>query len=57
MDLALTIRTEVVKNDTIYVQASGGVVADSVPEYEYRETLAKMRALTRAVEWAEAGLE
>ena len=57
MDLALTIRTAVVKNDVIYVQASGGVVADSVPEYEYRETLAKMRALTRAVEWAEAGLE
>ena len=57
MDLALTIRTAVVKDDTIYVQASGGVVADSVPEYEYRETLAKMRALTRAVEWAEAGLE
>jgi anthranilate synthase component 1 len=39
------------------VQASGGVVADSVPEFEYQETLAKMRALTRAVEWAEAGLE
>ena len=57
MDLALTIRTAVVKNDTIYVQASGGVVADSVPEFEYQETLAKMRALTRAVEWAEAGLE
>ena len=57
MDLALTIRTAVVKNGTIYVQASGGVVADSVPEFEYRETLAKMRALTRAVEWAEAGLD
>jgi len=57
MDLALTIRTAVVKDNTIYVQASGGVVADSVPDFEYRETLAKMRALTRAVEWAEAGLE
>ena len=57
MDLALTIRTAVVKNGTIYAQASGGVVADSVPEFEYRETLAKMRALTRAVEWAEGGLE
>ena len=57
MDLALTLRTALVKDETIYVQASGGVVADSVPEYEYRETLAKMRALTRAVEWAEAGLE
>ena len=57
MDLALVLRTAVVKNRTIYIQASGGVVADSVPDYEYRETLAKMRALTRAVEWAEAGLE
>ncbi len=57
MDSAITIRTALVKGDTIYVQAAGGVVADSVPEYEYRETLAKMRALTRAVEWAEAGLD
>ena len=57
MDTAITIRTALVKEGTIYVQAAGGVVADSVPEYEYRETLAKMRALTRAVEWAEAGLE
>ncbi len=57
MDLALTIRTAVVQGDTIHVQASGGVVADSVPEFEYQETLAKMRALVRAVEWAEAGLE
>ena len=57
MDTAITIRTALVKNGTIYIQAAGGVVADSVPEYEYRETEAKMRALTRAVEWAEAGLE
>ncbi len=57
MDSAITIRTALVKGDTIYVQAAGGVVADSVPEYEYQETLAKMRALVRAVEWAEAGLE
>ena len=55
--MALAIRTAVVKDGTFYVQASGGVVADSVPEFEYQETLAKMRALTRAVEWAEAGLE
>ena len=57
MDTAITIRTALVKNGTIYIQAAGGVVADSVPEYEFRETQAKMRALTRAVEWAEAGLE
>jgi anthranilate synthase component 1 len=57
MDTAITIRTALVKGDTIYLAAAGGVVADSVPEYEYRETLAKMRALVRAVEWAESGLE
>jgi anthranilate synthase component 1 len=57
MDTCITIRTALVKGDTIYIQAAGGVVADSQPDYEYRETLAKMRALTRAVEWAEAGLE
>ncbi len=57
MDTAITIRTAVVKGDTIYLQAAGGVVADSVPDYEYRETLAKMRAVVRAVEWAEAGLD
>ena len=57
MDTAITIRTALVKSDTIYLQAAGGVVADSVPEYEYRETQAKMGALVRAVEWAEAGLE
>lgn len=57
MDSAITIRTALVKGDTVYVQAAGGVVADSNPDYEYRETLAKMGALTRAVEWAEAGLD
>ncbi len=57
MDTAITIRTALVKGSTIYLQAAGGVVADSVPEYEFRETSAKMGALVRAVEWAEAGLE
>ena len=47
MDTAITIRTALVKGDTIYLQAAGGVVADSVPEYEYNETLAKMRALVQ----------
>ena len=40
----------------IYIQAGGGVVADSVPEREYQETLSKARALIRAVEVAEAGI-
>jgi len=57
LDTCITIRTAMVKGDTIYLQAAGGVVADSVPQYEFDETLAKMRALVRAVEWAEAGLE
>jgi anthranilate synthase component 1 len=57
MDSCITIRTALVKDGVIYIQAAGGVVADSSPEYEYNETLAKMRALVRAVEWAEAGLE
>lgn len=57
MDTAITIRTALVKGDTIYIQAAGGIVADSDPSYEYRETAAKMRALVRAVEWAEEGLE
>ena len=57
MDSAITIRTALVKDGKIYLAAAGGVVADSVPEYEYQETLAKMRALVRAVEWAESGLE
>lgn len=57
MDTCITIRTAVVKGDTIFVQAAAGVVADSIPEYEYNETQAKMRAVTRAIEWAEAGLD
>ena len=57
LDTCIALRTVVLKDGHAYVQAAGGVVADSVPEYEYQETLAKMRALTRAVEWAEAGLE
>ncbi len=57
MDTCITIRTAMVKGDRIYIQAAGGIVADSVPAYEYRETAAKMRALVNAVEWAERGLE
>jgi anthranilate synthase component 1 len=56
MDTCITIRTALVKGDTIYIQAAGGIVADSVPEYEFNETEAKMRALGRAIEWAERGL-
>lgn len=57
MDTAITIRTALVRGDTIYIMAAAGVVADSDPSYEYRETAHKMGALVRAVDWAEAGLE
>ena len=57
MDVAIAIRTGIIKNQTLYVQAAAGVVADSVPELEWRETEHKARALLRAAELAEEGLE
>jgi len=50
MDTAITIRTIVVAGDRAYVQAGAGVVADSVPEREYVETVNKAKALVRAIE-------
>ena len=55
MDVAIAIRTGIVKDQTLYVQAAAGIVADSVPELEWRETEAKARALIRAAELVEAG--
>ncbi|MDR2852273.1 MAG: anthranilate synthase component I [Burkholderiaceae bacterium] len=57
MDLAIAIRTGIVKDQMLHVQAAAGVVADSVPELEWRETEAKARALLRAAELVEEGLE
>jgi len=57
MDLAIAIRTGVVHDGTLYVQAAAGVVADSVPELEWKETEHKARALLRASELVEEGLE
>ncbi|MDO8277344.1 MAG: anthranilate synthase component I [Burkholderiaceae bacterium] len=57
MDVAIAIRTGIIKNQTLYVQAAAGVVADSVPELEWQETEAKARALLRASELVEEGLE
>ncbi|MDQ6771453.1 MAG: chorismate-binding protein [Candidatus Dormibacteraeota bacterium] len=54
LDLAITLRTVVIAGGRAYVQAGAGVVADSVPEREYEETLEKARAMLRAVERAEA---
>jgi len=56
MDLAIAIRTAVVKDGTLYVQAGAGIVADSVPKNEWVETQNKARALLRAAEMAQAGL-
>jgi anthranilate synthase component 1 len=57
MDLAIAIRTGIIKDQTLYVQAAAGIVADSVPELEWKETEAKARALLRASELVEEGLE
>ena len=55
MDVAIAIRTGIIKNNTLYVQAAAGIVADSVAELEWRETEAKARALIRAAELVEEG--
>jgi anthranilate synthase component 1 len=57
MDLAIAIRTAVVKDGRIYVQAGAGIVADSDPDSEWQETLNKARAQLRAAEMAERGLD
>ena len=56
MDMALTLRTVVVTGGRIHLQAGGGVVADSDPAFEYRESLNKLAALRKAVEMATEGL-
>ena len=56
MNMALTLRTALVKDGKIHIQAAGGVVADSNPTFEYEESISKAKALRRAVELAEAGL-
>ena len=57
MDLAIAIRTAVLKDGRLYVQAGGGIVADSVPASEWQETQNKARAVLRAAEMAQAGLD
>ncbi len=57
MDLAIAIRTAVIKDQTLYVQAGAGIVADSVPDNEWIETRNKARAVVRAAELALAGIE
>jgi anthranilate synthase component 1 len=57
MDLAIAIRTLVVQGDRIHLQAGAGIVADSVPETEYEETLNKARGVMKAIELAQQGLD
>ena len=54
MDMAIAIRTMVVKNGIAYTQAGCGIVYDSVPEREYEETMTKARALLKAIDQAES---
>jgi anthranilate synthase component 1 len=57
MDTAIAIRTAVIKDKTLHIQAGAGVVADSIPELEWKETMNKGRAVFHAVALAEAGLD
>ena len=57
MDLAIAIRTGVVKDGILYVQAAAGIVADSDPESEWQETENKARALLRAAEMVSLGID
>ncbi|MCL2656186.1 MAG: anthranilate synthase component I [Betaproteobacteria bacterium] len=57
LDVAIAIRTAVIKDGQLHVQAGGGIVADSNPEAEWQETQSKARAVLRAAEMAENGLD
>jgi anthranilate synthase component 1 len=57
MDVAIALRTAVIKDGVLHVQAGGGVVADSEPEAEWQETQNKAKALLRAAHMAESGLD
>ncbi len=57
MDVAIAIRTGVIKDGNLYVQAAAGIVADSIPEMEWLETENKARAVLRAAEQVQDGLD
>jgi len=57
MDTAIAIRTAVIKDDVLYVQVGAGIVHDSVPESEWQETANKARALLRAADMVQQGLD
>ena len=56
MDTAIAIRTAIIRDNTLYIQAGAGVVADSIPELEWKETMNKARSIIQAAAMAEAGL-
>jgi len=56
LDSCIIIRTLIIKDDMAYVQAGAGIVADSIPANEYKETLNKALAVVKAIELAETGL-
>jgi anthranilate synthase component 1 len=56
MDTCIALRTLVMKDGMIYIQAGAGIVADSVPEMEYKETQNKARAMLKAIHIAETQL-
>jgi anthranilate synthase component 1 len=56
MDTAISIRTAVIKDQVLHIQVGAGIVADSVPSHEWKETMNKGRAIFRAVAQAESGL-
>ena len=57
MDTAIAIRTAVIQQGTLHIQAGAGIVADSIPEMEWQETMNKGRAIFRAVTAAEVGID
>ena len=57
MDTAIAIRTAVIKDNILHIQAGAGVVADSIPRLEWKETMNKGRAIFSAVAMVERGLD
>ena len=55
MDTAIAIRTAVIMDGRLYIQAGGGIVADSVPRLEWKESMNKCRAIFKAAELASSG--
>ncbi|MFQ6078615.1 MAG: chorismate-binding protein, partial [Thermodesulfobacteriota bacterium] len=57
MDFCITIRTMMIKDGKIFIQAGAGIVADSDPDQEYQECVNKARGMMQAIQMAASGLE